>query len=139
MKSILTHDPRLPTNLLIEQLSTEIVDIHCSTLQSLFHAKASEKAFTLSFKGKFDDRFNKKLIETTKRIMDSGTITVNEYIKMDFDGNVFVCLDHDTVDGHFMRTALQLIEKHNIKPGEYVVLGEPRTFTSTDITYLTRH
>lgn len=117
----------------------DIVNIHCSTLKSYFHAKASEQAFGLSYKGALDDRFNKRLAKTTKHLMDNGTIRVNEFIKRDNEGNIFVCLDHETVDSNFMDVALELIEKYNVKPGQYIALGEPKQFTSTDITYLIRH
>lgn len=116
-----------------------MLTIHFSTLKSHIHAKAAEIAFAQLFEGRINKKFEHQLDKETKRILNSKTIFASEFIKRDGRGRVFVCLDHNVVDSNFVHVALDVIEQYNIKPEQVILLGRPKTYTSDEITFLTKH
>lgn len=65
-----------------------------------------------------------------KMIMDSGNVTIDEYVKVSPDGHIKVCIDRDEINDDTVEEILDLLTEIEITPNMYHCISEGNTFSS---------
>jgi len=96
------------------------------TLKSHYYAKAYEAAWS---------QINNpdKLDETAQDIMASGSIKVQEYIKISNNLDVEICLDREKISDSVVEEALNILMDVEILPNIHIKLGDEKTFQPHDV------
>ena len=68
-----------------------------------------------------------------RSIMNSGKVYVQEYIKVDENSSVEICLDRTEITDEVVEEALDLLIDVGITPNAHLIFGEKKTFISEEI------
>jgi hypothetical protein len=74
-----------------------------------------------------------QLEDTAKAVMDNGTIVVQEYIKINDEYGVEICLDRDKITDRVVEEALDLLMTVEILPNINIKFGEKKSFLSHEV------
>ena len=92
------------------------------TLKSHYHDKVYDVAWANA------DMVKESVDDTAKEIMKSGAITVREYIKIDDNYHVEVCVDRDKITDEVVEEALNKLIDIDIHSNLFMESGVERTF-----------
>jgi hypothetical protein len=102
-------------------------DITIVTLKSEYLERAYDKAWK-----QIDDIDS--LDKQVKVIMNSGELSVKEFIQIGEDYSVKVCIDRDEITDEVVDEVLDILADIGIKPKSYHNFGVMKTFTTDEIT-----
>lgn len=111
--------------------SEEFQNFNVTTLISHYEMLAYEEAIKITPFNVDYGKWNAAITVNANKIMDSGSLMVQEFILVENDYNVFVILDEPKITDTTMDRALKLLEVAKI-PG-YTFFGEKVTYTAKQV------
>ena len=67
--------------------------------------------------------------------MDSGDVAVKEFVEIDNDLNVTMCLNVDTITDYAISDGLNLLADINVEPNVFIEFGNDVSFNSKEISH----
>jgi len=123
--------------LLAEAEQEEFSDIRFITLKSYYQDVAQQKVIdSISCNSAAENKFFKCVEDKSKVLMDSGAVKVKEFVEIDNDLNVTMCLNVDTISDDDITDALHLLSDINIEPNTFLEFGSTVSFSSNEIPTL---
>jgi hypothetical protein len=111
--------------------SEEFQNFNVTTLISHYEMLVYEEAIKITPFNADYGKWNDAITVNANKIMDSGSLMVQEFILVENDYNVFVVLDEPKITDTTMDRALKLLEVAKI-PG-YTFFGEKVTYTAKQV------
>ncbi len=110
----------------------EFQEVKITTLKSHY----LDTVFDLAWKqinDSDDVHLEETLMHRANEIMDSGNISVREYVKVNGKYQVEICIDRETITDAIVEEALDLLVEIGIEPRTCIEFGNSRTYDSQGI------
>ena len=123
--------------LLAESEQEKFSDIRFITLSSYYQDLAHQKIIdNLNCRDTKEEKFFKCVEDKAKTLMDSGVVKVKEFVEIDNNLNVTMCINVDSISDDDINSALQLLSDIPVEPDTLIEFGSPVTFNSNEIPTL---
>jgi len=115
----------------------EFSDVRFITLKSYYQDVAFQQVIdNMSCDSTIESRFFACVEKKAEPLMNSGNIQVKEFVEIDNDLNVTMCLNVDTITDDAMTEALNILADINVEPNTFIEFGSDVTFHATEMPTL---
>ena len=110
-------------------------DLKITTLKSQYEEKVFELAWAhiQIDEGKSEDNLTYKVEERAKTLMENRSVYVKEFVKVDEDYNVEVCVDKSVITDIIVEEVLDMLTEIGIKPNTVIEFGDAKSFSCAEI------
>ena len=111
-------------------------ELKITTLKSHYEDVVCERAWSrilINANGEAPEDTEELIEKQATQIMDAKQVYVKEFIKVNDDYSVEVCVDRSIVTDIIVEEVLNLLAEIGIKPNTIIEFGEAKTFSSDEI------